>query len=196
VPCPAPPRARSNPFDLTVSNRHITTGFNRIYDFNLGKSLRNIFNRHRALFDGHESVLSEMAAECKTIREFDEAVTHRVFGWDSVDEYYDKSGSCHAVPRLAVPTLCVQAMDDPIAPAEAIPFSGIEGNPNCILVTTGTGGHLGWVCRERGRTGGPWTDPLVAQYVSAVTTLAAAGEIPTAQVRRAQLAAAGGAAQS
>jgi hypothetical protein len=37
-----------------------------------------------------------------------------------------------------------QARDDPIAPYEGIPFEALEANPNCILVVTPTGGHLGW----------------------------------------------------
>ena len=38
----------------------------------------------------------------------------------------------------------VQALDDPIAPEEAIPYEALRGNPNTVLVTTMTGGHLGW----------------------------------------------------
>ena len=82
-----------NPFNLVVSNRHISRGFNRIYDLNLGKTLRNIFQKHRGQFEdanAREStgVLAEMVDECRTIRDFDEQVTHKVFGWDSVDDYY------------------------------------------------------------------------------------------------------------
>lgn len=46
-----------------------------------------------------------------------------------------------------------QAEDDPIAPKEAIPFEAIEANPQCLLVLTPTGGHLGW-CGGRGGTTG------------------------------------------
>lgn len=47
----------------------------------------------------------------------------------------------------------MQAEDDPIAPKEAIPFEAIEANPQCLLVLTPTGGHLGW-CGGRGGTTG------------------------------------------
>lgn len=39
----------------------------------------------------------------------------------------------------------LQAANDPIAPAKAIPKQAIYDNPNCILVITPCGGHLGWV---------------------------------------------------
>jgi predicted alpha/beta-fold hydrolase len=64
----------------------------------------------------------ELAARCRTIREFDAAITTRSFGWPGVDEYYAGSGSDAAVPHVAVPLLAIQALDDPIAPAEAIPY--------------------------------------------------------------------------
>ena len=52
----------------------------------------------------------------------------------------------------------VQAADDPIAPKEAIPFKALEENPNCLLVLTPTGGHLGWCSGKDGTTGrrAPW----------------------------------------
>lgn len=39
----------------------------------------------------------------------------------------------------------LQAGNDPIAPAKAIPYEAIRDNPNCMLAVTPTGGHLGWV---------------------------------------------------
>ena len=39
----------------------------------------------------------------------------------------------------------MQAANDPIAPAKAIPKQAMHDNPDCILVITPFGGHLGWV---------------------------------------------------
>ena len=72
------------------------------------------------------------------------------------------------VSKLVAPTLCIQAEDDPIAPAAAIPRGALAANPSCILVTTPRGGHLGWVAGAGGLMGAPWTDTLVVEYVQAV----------------------------
>lgn len=58
--------------------------------------------------------------------------------------------------------LCVerQAENDPIAPAKAIPKQAMRDNPNCILVVTPCGGHLGWVSGPEaplGRTPPPFS---------------------------------------
>lgn len=60
-----------------------------------------------------------------------------------MDAYYAGSSSALSFPNVAVPLLCIQAADDPIAPEAAIPYKAIEENPNCILAVTPYGGHLG-----------------------------------------------------
>lgn len=54
---------------------------------------------------------------------------------------------------MAIPLLVVQAADDPIAPAEAIPRQALAANPNCLLVVTPSGGHLGWCSGRDGARG-------------------------------------------
>ena len=66
----------------------------------------------------------------------------------------------------------IQAEDDPIAPKEAIPFQALKGNPNCTLVVTPTGGHLGWCTSDGdGIRGAPWSDKAVIEYLNAVMKL-------------------------
>ena len=69
-------------------------------------------------------------------------------------------------------TNCMQAEDDPIAPKDAIPFDKLSNNPNCTVVLTPPGGHLGW-CNGgvEGVFGGPWTDKAVIEYLQAVQKL-------------------------
>jgi predicted alpha/beta-fold hydrolase len=40
--------------------------------------------------------------------------------------------------------LCLNALDDPIAAPECIPYDEIKTNPNVVLATTDYGGHIGW----------------------------------------------------
>ncbi len=76
-----------------------------------------------------------------------------------------------------------QAEDDPIAPKEAIPFEAIEANPQCLLVLTPTGGHLGW-CGGRGGTTGvfAWCGcgalGMALQAEQAAVTVGSAGVVP------------------
>lgn len=166
--------ALCNPFDLTISDRNFHRQFNRIYDFNLASSLRRIYKKHHHLFVEAASkgvkYDPDRALRAKTIRDFDDAITRITFGWDSVDEYYAQSSSSRSIPEVRTPLLIVQSCDDPIAPYHAIPFDELEANDKCLLVTTPSGGHLGW-CASPRVLGAPWTDMAVLQYFSACIQL-------------------------
>eukprot|EP00884_Botryococcus_braunii_P020406 jgi/Botrbrau1/7049/Bobra.0165s0072.1 len=173
-----------------ISDKNFQVGFNRIYDRNLANSLRRIYSRHAHLFDGIGGEYQpELAATCRTIREFDDAITRVSFGWPSVDAYYAGSGSAAAVPNVAIPLLCIQAEDDPIAPRAAIPYEALESNPNCILVTTPGGGHLGWCAGSGGPFGAPWCDAPTVEFLnSALLELYRMGAVQSGTVRRASAA--------
>lgn len=158
-----------NPFNLAISDANLGEGFNKVYNRNLAKSLRNIYKQHSHLFAGiGGDYQPELAAQCTTIREFDDAITRVSFGWPSVDAYYQGSGSYLMIPHVHVPLLCVQAEDDPIAPARAIPYEALQQNPNCILTVTPTGGHLGWVAGPEAPLGAPWSTRVVAEWLISV----------------------------
>ena len=66
-------------------------GFNRVYDKNLANGLRRIYKSHEHLFEALEdkgNYQLDLAANSKTIRDFDDAITRVSFGWPSVDAYY------------------------------------------------------------------------------------------------------------
>ena len=54
---------------------------NRFYNRRLADSLRNIYKQHEPLFLARGGDLRpDVAAQCKTIREFDDAITRVTFG--------------------------------------------------------------------------------------------------------------------
>lgn len=89
-------------------------------------------------------------------------------GWPSVDVYYAQSSSSLSIPNVKIPLLCIQALDDPIAPKEAIPYAELAANTDCVLVVTPCGGHLGWVSGPGAPFGHPWTDVAVVQWLKSV----------------------------
>eukprot|EP00798_Chlamydomonas_sp_ICE-L_P012966 gene12966-12786_t len=80
------------------------------------------------------------------------------------------ASSSRFVDKVTIPLLCIQALDDPIAPKEAIPYQEIASNPNVILATTRGGGHLGWVSGDGAPLGRPWSDKVMHEFMAAVVT--------------------------
>ncbi|CAN1180325.1 Embryogenesis-associated protein EMB8 [Linum perenne] len=155
-----------NPFNLVIADEDFRKGFNNIYDKALTKSLRRIFKKHALLFEdiGGEFNI-ELAANARTVREFDDGLTRVSFGFKSVDEYYSHSSSSDSIKHVRKPLLCIQAANDPIAPARGIPRGDIMENRNCLLIVTPKGGHLGWVAGGEAPFGAPWTDPIVMDFL-------------------------------
>ena len=133
----------------------------------MGEGLRRIFAPHAALFAGLPRFDAAGALVCRTVREFDEAITRRTFGFASVDDYYRASGSAARLPSVTVPLLCVQAADDPIAVDAAVPRAAAAANPNVAMVVTPSGGHLGWITVDAGATGAPGPDQGVLEWFAA-----------------------------
>ncbi|KAM7255813.1 hypothetical protein ACFE04_011554 [Oxalis oulophora] len=153
-----------NPFDLVIADENFHKGFNNVYDKALAKSLRKIFKKHALLFEdiGGEYNIP-LAANCQTVREYDDGITRVSFGFKSVDEYYASSSSSDSIKNVRVPLLCIQAENDPIAPSTGIPRQDIKENPNCMLIVTPKGGHLGWIADTL--LGAPWTDGPVMDFL-------------------------------
>ncbi|KAF7090229.1 hypothetical protein CFC21_093014 [Triticum aestivum] len=158
-----------NPFNLVIADEDFHKGFNNIYDRALANSLRAIFKKHALLFEGLDGEYDiPKAANAKTVRDFDEGLTRVSFGFRSVDDYYSNSSSSDSIKNVSIPLLCIQADNDPIAPSRGIPREDIKANPNCLLIVTPEGGHLGWVAGDEAPFGCPWTDPIVMEFLEHV----------------------------
>ncbi|KAL8053312.1 hypothetical protein ABFX02_05G062600 [Erythranthe guttata] len=155
-----------NPFNLIIADEDFRKGFNIIYDKALSNSLCKIFKRHALLFEdiGGEYNIP-LAANAKSVREFDDGLTRVSFGFKSVNDYYSNSSSSDSIKNVSIPLLCIQAENDPIAPSRGIPREDIQKNPNCMLIVTPKGGHLGWVAGREAPFGAPWTDPIVMDFL-------------------------------
>ncbi|KAL0372907.1 UNVERIFIED_CONTAM: Embryogenesis-associated protein [Sesamum calycinum] len=155
-----------NPFNLIIADEDFRKGFNIVYDKALANALCKIFRRHALLFEdiGGEFNIP-LAANAKSVREFDDGLTRVSFGFKSVDDYYSNSSSSDSIKNVSIPLLCIQAENDPIAPSRGIPREDIQKNPNCMLIVTPKGGHLGWVAGGEAPLGAPWTDPIVMDFL-------------------------------
>jgi predicted alpha/beta-fold hydrolase len=84
------------------------------------------------------------------LRQFDELCTAPLHGFENAEDYYRRSSSKRFISDIRIPTLLIQAADDPFLPAAAIPHREAEANPRVELRVQRTGGHVGFV------GGTPW----------------------------------------
>ena len=104
----------------------------------------------------------EHLPKVRTIHDFDDLYTARIFGFGSADNYYRTQSCNQFLERIRIPTLLVQAKDDPMIPFAIYSHPAIERNPYLRLVAVEHGGHLGFVSRRRPRF---WLDGLITDWL-------------------------------
>ena len=86
------------------------------------------------------------ANRARTLREFDDVVTAPVHGFAGVDDYYTRASSKPWLTAIRVPTLLLNARDDPFLPGAATCRAPTHPSCGCIARRRST---IGWAA---GRT--------------------------------------------
>lgn len=87
----------------------------------------------------------------KTFRDFDDRVTSKLLGLKDAQEYYDLN-SCKAhLTNIKVPTLIINAKNDPFLGKDCYPIREAYKNKDVFLEMPKTGGHMGFTdFRDKG----------------------------------------------
>jgi predicted alpha/beta-fold hydrolase len=150
----------SVPFDLAAGADHIERGMSRLYLWFLLRKLKRKVREKRAILDGRLDI--DRALRSRGFWGFDDACTAPLHGFRNADDYYARSSSHQFLSAITVPTLLLQACDDPFLPASAIPRNAIARNDRIEAHVVRRGGHVGFV------TGKPWSPIFWAERTAAV----------------------------
>ena len=135
--------AISVPFDLALGSRYLQHGFSRLYEAYFLRSLRKKAMGKAARFPGSLETISRAA----TLWDFDDAVTAPINGFRDAEDYYDKSSSIHWLARIRMPTLLLNATDDPFLPCSVLDEVRTIAQSNSALHVefVAKGGHVGFI---------------------------------------------------
>ena len=135
--------AVSAPLDLAAAGSALDRGLNRLLYTRMflstlkPKSLAQL-DRFPGLFDRARLRAS------RTFREFDDLYTAPLHGFRNVDHYWTSSSSGPWLERIEVPTLVLNARNDPFLPEEALLAATRKAAPSVLLELPRTGGHVGF----------------------------------------------------
>lgn len=134
--------AISPPQDLHAGAIRLSRGFNRLYALNFLVTLRRksvaMLERHPGLFD------AKQVAASRDFFEFDELVTAPLHGFRSAKDYWQRSSCRQFLGGIAVPTLIINALNDPFLPVEALARPA-EVSRAVDLHYPREGGHVGFL---------------------------------------------------
>ena len=158
-----------SPLDLAAAGRAIGQGFNRLaYNRMFLNSLKPKAEAKLALYPGLFDRQALLA--CRDLYEFDNVVTAPVHGFANTEDYWAR---CSAKPGLRgmkhVPTLLLNALNDPFIPAWSLPTVHDVGSA-VTLWQPQHGGHVGF---PAGRLPGhvATLPQAIATWLSQVTPL-------------------------
>jgi uncharacterized protein len=156
--------AWSVPFDLAAGADFMESGVARLYVRRLLQSLRRKVIARADELAAHIDL--EGALRARTFREFDDAATAPLHGFEDAADYYRRSSSASFVPAVRTPTLVLHSRDDPFLPADAIPEADLGANPAITPVLTDAGGHVGFVAGSFPWRPHFWAEDLIASWLA------------------------------
>jgi len=130
------------PLDLAAAADALEHGLARAYAWHFLRTLKVSSAQRLAAFPG--TFDGAAMQRSRTLREFDDAVTAPLHGFRDAADYYARSSAKPWLARIAVPTLVVNARDDPFLPESALPTER-QVAPVVKLEFPARGGHVGFV---------------------------------------------------
>lgn len=76
--------------------------------------------------------------------DFNKYFTLPVFGFSSEREFLNQARTDHLLPEIRIPTLIVNAQNDPMLNGRNYPYETVEKTSNVVLETPQIGGHVGF----------------------------------------------------
>ena len=135
--------AVSAPLDLAAAGRALDRGLNRLlYTRHFLSSLKPKSVAKLEVFPGIYDRAAVLSA--RTFREFDDTVTAPLHGFRDADDYWSASSSGPYLERIRVPTLVLNARNDPFLPGHDLLAASRKASPAVLLEFPASGGHAGF----------------------------------------------------
>ena len=133
----------SAPVDLGAAGAAIDRGFNRLVYARM--FLRTMKAKAEAKWRQFPGLFDVAAVRhARTLRAFDDAFTAPLHGFRNVDHYWSSASAKPHLDRIRVPTLVVNALNDPFVPASSLPTPDAPLGAGVTLLQPIQGGHAGF----------------------------------------------------
>lgn len=136
--------AVSAPIDLSAAGNALDRGLNRfVYTRHFLSTLRPKSLAKLELFPGLFD--ADKVRTARTFREFDGLVTAPLHGFRDTDHYWTGSSGGQYLEDIRVPTLLLNARNDPFLPERDLLTAAQKAAPCVVLEFPRTGGHAGFL---------------------------------------------------
>ncbi len=133
----------SVPTDLKDSCYALQKKSNLIYMKRFLVDLKGKLEEKKKLYPAEIS--TENFNEIKSFIDFDNRYTAPLNGFKNSDDYCEQCSSKQFIPSIKIPTLIVNALNDPFLQEKCYPIAECENHPNVYLEMPKSGGHIAFI---------------------------------------------------
>ena len=152
----------SVPLDLHSSSLKIGEATNFIYS---QRFLRNLKKKiEQKVLQMPDSLSMEYFGKIKSLKDFDNFYTAPLHGFKDAVDYYSQCSSLYFLDKIKIPTLIVNARNDPFLSPQCYPEKMLENHPHVYLQVPDEGGHVGFMQKGVGRDEDYWSDIKAVEF--------------------------------
>ena len=151
----------SAPCDLEACAYQLAKPGNRYYMWRFMRCLKLRIRTKAKRFPGELDItgLNQM----RTFAEFDDRYTAPLHGFDGAIDYWTRCSSLPVLPRITIPTLLVNARNDPFLAAECYPEKEATDHPHFHFEAPDFGGHVGFMSSRP--NGEYWSEKRTIEFL-------------------------------
>jgi predicted alpha/beta-fold hydrolase len=160
--------AISVPVDIAASRRVLDERpWNRlIYTRRLVRKVRAKVRDKARQFPAHFDIAG--IGLIRTFEQFDARYTAPLHGFRDAADYWASASSRPYLPAIKIPTLLLNALNDPFLAPECFPVQEARANPALFLETPASGGHVGFLDFANGAQ--PYSERRTAEFLTMSAT--------------------------
>ncbi|MBI9072519.1 MAG: alpha/beta fold hydrolase [Melioribacteraceae bacterium] len=152
----------SVPCDLKSSSEELSRKRNWIYMKRFLLKLKKKLLAKKELYPNKISL--EGFNKIKNFKTYDDIYTAPIHGFKNAEDYWAKCSSINLISDIQIPTLIINALDDPFLSGSCYPFNETEESEAVFLETPKHGGHVGFV--DFNNAGSFWSERRAVEFLN------------------------------
>jgi predicted alpha/beta-fold hydrolase len=133
--------------------------------FYLNRFLKKLGRKIQAKAASFPDIISyEGFDKIRTFEEFDNRYTAPLHGFRDAQDFYERASSLPHIANISIPTLIVNALNDPFLPRQCFPYDIARESKFVFLETPKRGGHTGFTLAGRREN---WMEVRAFEFVNA-----------------------------
>ena len=152
----------SVPTDLYASCLKISQGFNHVYNRRFLNQLKEKVKKKSEHFPDQFDLNS--LKKIRRLLDFDNFFTAPIHGFDNALHYYRHCSAQRYLMSIQIPTVIVNAQNDPFLAPTCYPDKILRKHPFVALLIPSNGGHCGFA--DRSLVNGYWSEALAWNYMN------------------------------